>query len=117
MGKESIKNLKGVGEAMAFRLQRLGIHTIDDLLEHFPLRYEDRSRLIQINQLRHGDFATFTATVERGDVQRVRGKSLARVFVQDEQESPCWSGSTSPIGRLPGKAAQSSWYTEKSIDF
>ena len=84
MGKESIKNLKGVGEAMAFRLQRLGIHTIDDLLEHFPLRYEDRSRLIQINQLRHGDFATFTATVERGDVQRVRGKSLARVFVQDE---------------------------------
>ena len=84
MGKESIKNLKGVGDAMASRLQRLGIHTIDDLLEHFPLRYEDRSRLAKINQLHHGDFATFTATVERGDLQRVRGKSLARVWVRDE---------------------------------
>ena len=69
---------------MASRLQRLGIQTIDDLLEHFPLRYEDRSRLVKINQLRHGDFATFTATVERGDLQRVRGKSLARVWVRDE---------------------------------
>jgi ATP-dependent DNA helicase RecG len=84
MGKKSIKNLKGVGDAMASRLQRLGIHTIDDLLEHFPLRYEDRSRLVKINQLRHGDFATFTATMERGDLHRVRGKSLARVWVRDE---------------------------------
>ena len=84
MSKESIINLKGVGDAMASRMQRLGIHTIDDLLEHFPLRYEDRSQLVKINQLRHGDFMTFTATMERGDLQRVRGKSLARVWVRDE---------------------------------
>jgi len=84
MNNESIENLKGVGDAMASRLQRLGIQTIDDLLEHFPLRYEDRSRLVKINQLRHGEFATFTATKERGDLQRVRGKSLARVWVRDE---------------------------------
>ena len=92
-GKESIHSmikdpavttLKGVGAVVSRHLSRLGIATIGDLLEHFPRRYEDRSQLRLIREIAAGQVATFSAVVERGEVQRVRGKSLARVWVADE---------------------------------
>ena len=46
--------LKGVGPALAARLQRLGIHDVRDLLLHAPLRYEDRSTLTPIAAARPG---------------------------------------------------------------
>lgn len=84
MIEKPITSLKGVGEALAIRFQRLGIHHVNDLIEHFPQRYEDRSCLLTINQLCHGVFASFSATVEKGDVQRVRGKTISRLWVRDE---------------------------------
>ena len=33
--------LKGVGEALAIKLARLGVERISDLLFHLPLRYQD----------------------------------------------------------------------------
>jgi len=41
-------SLKGVGAVVAERLRNLGIHTIQDLLFHLPLRYEDRTRVYPI---------------------------------------------------------------------
>ena len=87
MFDDPIQSLKGVGEALSNRLEKIGIRTVGDLLEHFPLRYEDRAQLLQINELHHGGFATFEATVENGEVQRVRGKSIARLRVIDETGS------------------------------
>ncbi|MDA0944052.1 MAG: hypothetical protein O3B78_07550, partial [Bacteroidetes bacterium] len=48
----SIEFLKGVGpqKAEALRLE-LGIHTIGDLLSHYPLRHEDRSKIYQVRDL------------------------------------------------------------------
>ena len=83
MNDHSVKTLKGVGDALAAKLHRLGITYIEDLLEHYPRRYEDRSRLATISQMVHGEFASFAATVVRGEVNRVRGKSIARLIVDD----------------------------------
>jgi len=48
-----IKFLPGVGERRAVALgKELGIHTIGDLLYHFPYRYIDRSRIYKISELR-----------------------------------------------------------------
>ena len=76
--------LKGVGAVVGQHLSRLGITTVGDLLEHFPRRYEDRSQLRTIREIVAGQVATFAAVVERAEVQRVRGKSLARVWVSDD---------------------------------
>ena len=47
-----IKFLKGVGPARAAQLAaELDIHTIEDLLLHFPSRYVDRSRIYRISEL------------------------------------------------------------------
>jgi ATP-dependent DNA helicase RecG len=51
----SIEFLKGVGPKRAEHLRsELGIYTYRDLLNHFPFRYVDRSRLNTINQISNG---------------------------------------------------------------
>ena len=40
--------LSGVGPALAEKLERLSITTVQDLLFLLPLRYEDRTRIAEI---------------------------------------------------------------------
>ena len=46
--------LKGVGPALAKKLERLNLHRVDDLLFLLPLRYEDRTQLLRIGALEAG---------------------------------------------------------------
>ncbi len=51
-----IEYLKGVGPQRAEALKKeLGIHTIGDLLSHYPFRHEDRSQVYRINSLQGDD--------------------------------------------------------------
>lgn len=50
----SVNHLKGVASKQCERLAKLGIGTIQDLLFHLPLRYEDRTQLISIGALQDG---------------------------------------------------------------
>lgn len=50
--KTPIEFLKGVGPQRAELLrQELGIYTFNDLLQHFPFRYIDRSRYVTVSEL------------------------------------------------------------------
>lgn len=49
-----ITNLKGVGSEIAAKLSLQGIHTIDDLINNFPRRYDDYSSVLKIGQLSPG---------------------------------------------------------------
>jgi len=50
---QSIKYLPGIGAKRAELLQKeLGIFTYEDLLNHFPFRYIDRSKYYKINEIR-----------------------------------------------------------------
>lgn len=68
--------LTGVGEKTLERLQRLGLHTLHDLLFHLPLRYEDRTVIKSIGRLRHGDFALIEGHIEKVEMQGLRHPSL-----------------------------------------
>jgi len=46
--------LKGVGPALAKTLGKLDLHRIEDLLFLLPLRYEDRTRLYRLGELKPG---------------------------------------------------------------
>ncbi len=51
-----IEYLKGVGPQRAEALKKeLGIHTLGDLLSHYPFRHEDRSQVYSIASLRGDD--------------------------------------------------------------
>jgi ATP-dependent DNA helicase RecG len=56
---------RGVGPARARLFERLGLHSVRDLLYHLPRRLEDRSRLRPIADLAHGAVETVQATVGR----------------------------------------------------
>jgi ATP-dependent DNA helicase RecG len=49
-----ITALRGVGDALALRLRALGVETTQDLLFLLPLRYEDRTRIAPLGELRPG---------------------------------------------------------------
>ena len=46
--------LKGVGPGAATKLEKLGLVTLQDVLFHLPLRYEDRTRVYRIRDLMPG---------------------------------------------------------------
>lgn len=68
--------LKGVGPALAERLARCGIYTLQDLLFHLPLRYQDRTRIKPIAQLLAGDTALVTGTIVEAFIKPGRRPSL-----------------------------------------
>ena len=46
-----VSTIKGVGEKLSSTLSKLGIKTIEDLLFHFPIGYQDRTTLRKIAEL------------------------------------------------------------------
>ena len=55
--------LRGVGAALAQRLSALGVATTQDLLFLLPLRYEDRTRVVPLGELRAGQRAAVEGEV------------------------------------------------------
>jgi ATP-dependent DNA helicase RecG len=75
-----VTELHGVGDALAAKLAKLGITTIQDLLFLLPLRYEDRTRVVPIGSLRHGDRAVVEGEVQLAEIAyRGRRQLLCRI--------------------------------------
>lgn len=74
---QSVLTLKGVGPAVASKLEKLGISTIRDVLFHLPLKYEDRTRVVAIGGLRPGQQAVIEGIIEHAEV-RFSGRSRSK---------------------------------------
>jgi ATP-dependent DNA helicase RecG len=72
--------LRGVGDMLAGRLRELGVETTQDLLFLLPLRYEDRTRLVPLGELRAGQRAAVEGEVQLTEVVfRGRRQMLCRI--------------------------------------
>ncbi len=72
--------LRGVGDRQAERLRVLGVETTQDLLFLLPLRYEDRTRLVPLGELQHGQRAAVEGEVLLTEVAfRGRRQMLSRI--------------------------------------
>lgn len=67
-----VMTLKGVGQKIAEKLNRLGAETIGDLLYLFPRRYDDYTLLRPINKLQYGEQVTVIGTIWQTKVRRTR---------------------------------------------
>ena len=76
--------LSGVGPKMAERLAKLGVYSVQDILFHLPIRYEDRSRLTPLKSLQAGQSALVEAVILRHEVVR-RHKMMLQCYLEDEQ--------------------------------
>lgn len=61
--------LSGIGAAIATKLSKIGINNVQDLLFHLPYRYEDRTRITPIIDLRPESYATIEGVVQLTEVQ------------------------------------------------
>ncbi|MDF4799496.1 OB-fold nucleic acid binding domain-containing protein, partial [Vibrio parahaemolyticus] len=58
-----LTSLSGVGAKVAEKLAKVGLHSVQDLLFHLPLRYEDRTRIYPIAKLHAGLWAAVQGKV------------------------------------------------------
>ncbi len=100
--------LRGVGPRRAEALGALGLHTIEDLLRHYPLRYDDRRANQPLGAFEHRQTASLKVTVcGPGRVRRPGGRLLAEVPAEcgGEGLSLVWFNQPYMAGRFAEGAA------------
>lgn len=61
--KSPLAKLAGIGSILAKKLEKLNLYTIEDLLTHYPFRYEDLSKIVDISQAQIGDKVTIAGEI------------------------------------------------------
>ena len=84
----SVKEIKGVGEALALKFEKLGILTIHDLLFYVPYKYQDTSDVLSISQFIQAGLGTFVAEIVSAKTIYTRfRKQVTTVKVKDDIQS------------------------------
>ena len=73
---QPIDALRGVGPSLKDKLERLGIFRTGDLLLHLPIRYEDRTRLVPLREVRAQQAVLVQGQVVAAKVAYGRRRSL-----------------------------------------
>ena len=81
-----IRYIKGIGEARAKALHKLGIATLGDLLSYFPRRWEDRTLTRPIRELPVGEYACVRAMLASDPTaSRIAGgRTLVKIRAVDD---------------------------------
>jgi len=80
-----IVEIKGVGESLATKFTRLNITTLRDLLFHVPIKYQDSSHLLSIEEFLLNGEGTFLAEIVDVKTFRTRTrKTITTVKVKDD---------------------------------
>ena len=81
---QSVQVLNGVGPAVAEKLKRLEIYTIQDVLFHLPYRYEDRTRITPLGALQLGQQALVEGVIDHCEIKfGGRGRRSLLCYLSD----------------------------------
>ncbi|ASQ46885.1 ATP-dependent DNA helicase RecG [Legionella clemsonensis] len=83
MLQQSCEILAGVGPALANKLVKCGIYTIADLLFHLPYRYQDRTRITAICDLRPNDWCVIAGRVCKTEIKYGK-RMMLNCYVEDK---------------------------------
>ena len=72
----SIGTLRGVGPKLQQRLEALGLFCVEDILYHFPLRYQDRTQVTTIGSLQDGVDAVVQGSIRLASIVPGRRPTL-----------------------------------------
>ncbi|WP_088033682.1 ATP-dependent DNA helicase RecG [Evansella clarkii] len=79
--EQPITEIHGVGPRSYEQLQAMGVYTVNDLLEHFPFRYEDHA-IRPIMEAQHNERVTVRGKVHSEPSLRFYGKNKSRLTVR-----------------------------------
>lgn len=78
--------MKGIGEKKAARLEKLNIRTVEDLLYHFPARYEDRTEFKDLDQIAHDErVCSYGRIVNFEKTNPKRNMTIVKIVVRQGQ--------------------------------
>ncbi|MDB5161413.1 MAG: recG [Candidatus Saccharibacteria bacterium] len=84
---DPITDLKGVGDELAKKLGVLGVHTVGELIDYYPRRYEDYSNIVKIGDIRPG-IVTLQAKISSVTSRYVRrGMHITEALASDDTGS------------------------------
>lgn len=75
---DDLEKLPNIGAKRKALLNKLGIFTILNLIEYFPVNYEDRSNIKPISMLQKGEIAGVRAVVFSKGMPQYTGKGLSK---------------------------------------
>jgi len=83
---QPLTQVKGVGPFLAAKFAKLDIHTVKDLLYHFPFRYQDFSKISKIADVAEGETVVVFGVIEKLGVRKTwkRKMWLVEATVADE---------------------------------
>lgn len=76
LARTPISVLKGVGPGMTTKLEKIGLNTLQDLLFHLPLRYEDRTRITTIRDLLPGTHTNIIGEITNNQIMHGKRRML-----------------------------------------
>jgi len=79
----SCDHLAGVGKALFKKLNKCGISTLQDLLFHLPYRYQDRTRVTSICDLRLNNWSVVIGTPCKIDIKRGK-RAILDCYIEDK---------------------------------
>lgn len=77
------ESLPGVGPSLGEKLLKCGLAKVQDLLFHLPYRYQDRTRITPIQDLRANDWAVIAGQVAKVEVKEGKRKML-NCYIEDK---------------------------------
>lgn len=81
---DNIITIKNIGEERSKKLQKLGIFTINDLIEYFPRDYDDRSNVCKIKDIELNKINTVKGKViSNPETTKIRHVSITKIRIDD----------------------------------
>lgn len=84
--KNSLKFISGIGEKTIIKLNKIGLHNIEDFIFHYPFRYETFKKIEKIKYLTSGEKSIFLARVELIDSKRsyIKKANFTKAILKDD---------------------------------
>lgn len=81
---DSINVVKNIGKTRAEQLNKLGIETVEDLIEYYPRDYEDRSQFVQISEIEAGMINTIRGRIAVApEARRIKTMTIVSARISD----------------------------------
>lgn len=82
---DKVEKVPLIGTLKAGLLRNLNIFTVEDLLHHYPFRYDDFSNTKKIAQLSFGEIVTVTGSITKAEnIYTKSRKSMVKATISDE---------------------------------
>src|SRR3989338_2456710 len=83
----TISKITGIGKYYEYQLRKLNINTVEDLIYHFPFRYDDFSQIKTIENIQTGEVASIQGVIWQIKNVRTRSGKFVTVATVADQTS------------------------------